>query len=149
VSYEPRSYLQRVRDSYVLELQTSFSPKEVVTFDSTLRLYYTTQEVRITNSTKLAVTNHPIKRIKACHKGRNAATATEDEANNLSPKIYVCIKARVMLTTNLWIEVRLVNRFIGSIYDIAWDPGQDPSSIPSIIVIKFDKDTGPKILSCP
>jgi hypothetical protein len=37
---------------------------------------------------------------------------------------------------------------MGSIYDIAWDSGQDPSLIPSIILIKFNKYTGPEFLSC-
>jgi hypothetical protein len=73
-------------------------------FDSALRLYFTAEEVRQTNFDKLAATNQPIKRIKACHRGRNAAKATEDEADNLSPEICVCIGARVMLTTNLWTE---------------------------------------------
>jgi hypothetical protein len=51
--------------------------------------------------------NKPVKKILACHKGRNAGKATEDKADNLCLELYVCTGARVMLTTNLWTEMGL------------------------------------------
>jgi hypothetical protein len=44
----------------------------------------------------------------------------------------------------------LVNGFISSIYDLVWDNGQDPSSsMPSLVLIKFNEYKGPDFLGCP
>ena len=73
----------------------------MATFDSALRLYYTNAEVRETNFKKLSGINQPVKTVLAQHTGRDAAKASEEEADNLSPELQLCIGARVMLTTNL------------------------------------------------
>lgn len=125
------------------------SPDEVYGFDDALRLYYTTAEVRETNYNRLAATNQPVKKLTAEHKGRGASAATEEEADNLSAEIYVCIGARIMLTTNLWTEIGLVNGSIGVIKDVSWDDGRQTDQLPSVILIRFDSYAGPSFPGCP
>jgi ATP-dependent DNA helicase PIF1 len=60
----------------------------------------------------------PIKIVTAVNQGRNAHKATEEEANNLQNTVYLCIRARIMLSTNLWTKIGLVNRSISTVSDI-------------------------------
>ena len=117
-------------------------------FQTALRLYFTNEEVRNRNTSALAGRNMPVKKISAQHKGRNANKATCEEADNLYTEIYVCIGARVMLTSNLWTEVGLINGSQDIVKDISWQLGSDTSQILSVLLVRFDEYTGSLFLNC-
>ena len=134
---------------FCTQVANQLSPDEVSTFDNALRLYFTREEVYNRNIQCLTGRNMPIKILTIVNRGRDAEKATEDEADNLPNKIYICIGARIMLSSNLWTEIGLVNGSMGTVVDIMWQLGQDPTtSLPFAILIRFDEYSGPVFLGC-
>ena len=73
-----------------------------------------------------------------------AAKASSDVAEGLHTEVDIAISARIMLTRNLWVEKGLVNGAMGTVRDISWKEGKDPSKdLPEAIMVQFDNYHGP------
>ena len=60
---------------------------------------------------------HPIATIKAIHTGANASCASPDDAGDLEPVVMLAKSARMILTSNLFVEMGLVNRHCTCIHE--------------------------------
>ena len=77
-----------------------------------------------------------VKVLAVVNQGQDAEKVTKDKANNLLNKIYVCIRAWIMLSSNLQTEIGLVNGSIGTVVDITQQLRQDlTTSLPFAILI--------------
>ena len=58
-------------------------------------------------------------------------------------KVLLDIGQQVMLTANLWVQVGLVNDSLGKVIDIVYNSNEQPSSLPSFVVVEFLYYKGP------
>ena len=114
-------------------------------FDDALHLFPTVEAVVEYNINKLHACGQPVATIKAVHTGANASKASVDDAGGLYPVVCLARGARVMLSSNLWVEMGLVNGAIGTIQAICYSEGTAPPDLPVAVTVLFDSYSGPTL----
>ena len=87
-------------------LQTPGHAENLAEFKDALRLHATLEVVVEHNISQLHVLGQPVATIKAVHSGPNAS---KNDVGGLEAALCLSKGARVMLTSNLWVDVGLVN----------------------------------------
>ena len=146
-----RSILMRLRDAEVsvddwnyLMKQTPTKVQDLSSFANALHLYLTVEAVVEHNVAKLREVSHPTATIKTVHTGVGAAKASSDDAGGLEAIICIAKYARVMLISNLWVDMGLVNGAIGTVKAICYQTG-GPPDLPLAVMVTFDKYCGPTL----
>lgn len=75
----------------------------------------------------------PVVEIKAVYRGPRAQAATSDDARGLA------CGARVMLTSNLWMDTGLINGAMGTVQAICYKSG-GPPDLPVAVMVSFDQE---------
>ena len=146
-----RDILMRLRDAKVsvddwncLMTQTPTNVQDITAFSTSLHLIPTVEAVVEYNVAQLHASGQPIATIKAIHTGANAAKAPADEAGGLEPVVCLAMSARVMLISNLWVDVGLVNGAMGTVEAICYRTG-GPPDLPIAVMVHFDSYSGPTL----
>ena len=67
----------------------------------------------------------------------------EDYSNDeLDLELLLCKDARVMLTSNLWVQAGLVNGSLGYVQNIVYKQGNAPPKPPTYVMVEFDNYSG-------
>ena len=150
-----RDALLRLRDAettyadYML-FSSRFLNSHVVdnAFASAVHLYPTQKKVAEYNLEKLSelhCSTNPVARVQAEHRPdvASARNATTEEAGGLRKLLLLARGARVMLTTNLWVDAGLVNGCVGTVKDIVYSADKRPPALPEFVVCQFPGYRGP------
>ena len=125
--------------------QTPAQLHDLTPFTTALRLFPTIEAVVEHNVSKLHSCGQPVATIKAVHTGTNASKGSTDDASGLEPIVCLAVGARVMLSSNLWVDMGLVNGAMGTIKAICYRSGGAPPDLPVAITVQFDTYTGPTL----
>ena len=147
-----RDILLRLRDAKLtisdweqLMKQTPTEVSDLAPFTNALHLHPTIEAVVEHNITRLRASGHPVAIIKAVHSGPNASKASSEDAGGLESIICLAHNARVMLTSNLWVDMGLVNGAMGTVMAICYRSGESPPNLPIAVTVRFDSYRGPTL----
>ena len=106
-----RDILLRLRDARLtisdweqLMKQTPAEVSDLAPFTNTLHLHPTIEAVVEHNVARLRASGDPVATIKAVHSGLNASKASSNDGGGLESIICLARNARVMLTSNFWVD---------------------------------------------
>ena len=98
------------------------------------------------NTHHLKNTGNPITKLKA-ENSPGASAFDSESAQGLRNSLYLSKGAKVVLTSNLWTEAKLVNGSNGTVEFLVYKEGTIAGrDLPSIVICKFPDYTGPSFL---
>ena len=143
------------RGTFTIEDWRRWSTRELDTLPAEERESFQTRGVKLCsrkvdmvtfNEAGLQRTGSPILVMKALHNSRTAARASESQGQ-LPAVLPVARGAHVVLTSNIWPQMKLLNGSRGTITYIVFAEGTGPGDgLPAFLVVTFPNYTGPPFI---
>ena len=108
----------------MIRTDTSLDASMKMSFDKEIHLFVKNDDVNCHNKRLIRGLNCPIATNIATSVRTNYSTEGDEEGLEL--ELLIAIGARVMLTSNLWIDAGLVNGALGVIQQIVYNLGSSP-----------------------
>ena len=102
-------------------------------FDQSMHLYSTNNLVGLHNRKMLKLRNLPV--ILSIAIKTHLQPNLDSNVDRLPKELLLCKGQRTMLTTNLWIQMGLVNGSLWEVVDIVYTPGCKPPDLPLYVVV--------------
>ena len=145
-SFTPDDHVTLQKRNYdVLPLEEKLSLEKKGT-----RLVMTNKQAGTYNAHKLISTalnaNQKIFRLNAFETGiKDKAVTSSENFSGLKSTIHLTIGARIMITSNLWVEAGLINGAQGVVKDIVFHEDHEVNPSPHYILVEMDDYKGPRL----
>ena len=151
-----RKELGRLADgTFTIEDWRRWSTRELSTLPAEERERFTTEGVKLCsrkvdmvtfNEAGLRRTGNPVLLLHAVHNNATAKKASESQGQ-LPTMLPVARGASVVLTSNLWPAMKLVNGSRGTLSYVIYEEGKTPlDGLPAFLVVTFPDYTGPPFI---
>ena len=151
-----RDQLERIANGkFSIQDWESWKSQDFATMSDTAKSMFTNEATMLCarkadmtsfNTHHLKNTGNPIAKLKA-ENSSGASAFDSESAQGLRNSLYLSKGAKVVLTSNLWTEAKLVNGSNGTVEFLVYKEGRDASTdLPSMIICKFPDYTGPSFL---
>lgn len=132
-----------IEDCQVLMSRSSLALPSIEqsTFLPSIHLFATNEMVLLHNQRMLLSLATPIALLIIEQlRGPPCSNPAEEQ---LQSRILLCVQKKVMLCSNLWVEIGLVNGALGEVKAIVYKDAENPPSLPLFVVVQFNNYIGP------